>query len=374
MVMGVVSFVLPWRKKHAILQFMVRNVIFDWSGTLVDDLPAVLKATNHVFRQAGIQELSIDRFRAEFCLPFKKFYDRYLPHVPMEQLEEWFHGEFRKCNDMVEPLPHAGEFLKFCRSRGMRTFLLSTVNEKHFDVQVKASGFGGFLDRCYLGVMDKRKVIHDILKDNALLPEETVFIGDMQHDVDTAHHGGIGSCAVLTGYNDLGQLRASRPDRIVEHLGELHDLLVKTDCEWSKGNGLAKEETHPIPTVGALIYNGEGKVLMVRTHKWGNLWGIPGGKIKTGETSLDALKREIMEETNLGLSDIRFELVQDCIHSTEFYRDAHFVLLNYTATCVGIADVRLNEEAREFVWVTLEEAMRMEINTPTRVLLESVVD
>ena len=49
---------------------MIRNIIFDWSGTLVDDLPAVWEATNHVFAQSGIAPLSLEQFRAEFALPF----------------------------------------------------------------------------------------------------------------------------------------------------------------------------------------------------------------------------------------------------------------------------------------------------------------
>jgi len=59
------------------------------------------------------------------------------------------------------------------------------------------------------------------------------------------------------------------------------------------------------------------------------------GKTKWGETSIDALRREVKEETNLKITNIKFALVQDCIHSKEFYRDAHFVLLNYTCRCVG---------------------------------------
>src|SRR3954471_20379440 len=92
---------------------------------------------------------------------------------------------------------------------------------------------------------------------------------------------------------------------------------------------------HPITTVGALIFNPSREVLMIRTHKWSNLWGIPGGKIKLNESAEDALRREVREETGLEISDIGFVLVQDCIQSKEFYREAHFVLLNYTCSSPG---------------------------------------
>jgi ADP-ribose pyrophosphatase YjhB (NUDIX family) len=124
--------------------------------------------------------------------------------------------------------------------------------------------------------------------------------------------------------------------------------------------------------VGALIADDAGNVLLVRTHKWSNLWGIPGGKVRYGEPCEAALRRELKEETNLDVTDIAFVLVQDCIHSKEFYRDAHFVLLNYTCRVAGDADVRLNDEAREFRWLSPAEARALPLNQPTRVLLETV--
>ena len=351
---------------------MIRNIIFDWSGTLVDDLPAVWKATNFVLAQSERAEMTLEQFRAEFCLPFTSFYDKHTPHVPMPQLETWFHSEFRQSQDSVCELPHAREFLEFCRARKLRTFLLSTVHEDYFAVQGRVTGFGKFLDKPYVGVWDKRKKIHEILEENSLKPDETLFIGDMQHDIETARHGGIHSCAVLTGYNTLGQLRAAEPELIVEHLGELRQILERNNLSL-KPAPKKLEETHPpISTVGALIFNATGQVLMVRTHKWSNLWGIPGGKIKWGESSEDALRREINEETDLDITDIEFVLVQDCIHSKEFYRDAHFILLNYICRCVGEPQVQLNEEAREFRWVLLDDALKMEINQPTRKLLLAV--
>ncbi len=74
---------------------MIRNIIFDWSGTLVDDLPAVWQATNYVLTQAERAEMSLEQFRAEFCLPFTIFYERHIPHIPLPQLETWFHSRFR---------------------------------------------------------------------------------------------------------------------------------------------------------------------------------------------------------------------------------------------------------------------------------------
>ncbi|MGV3774290.1 MAG: NUDIX domain-containing protein [Verrucomicrobiales bacterium] len=350
---------------------MIRNIIFDWSGTLADDLPAVWQATNHVFRMAGVAEISIETFRAEFSLPFTKFYDRFIPHITMDVLEEWFHGKFKEVQDIVVELPHAREFLHLCRERQIRTFVLSSVLLDHFIKQAESIGFDSFLDRSYAGVRDKREKIRDLLAENKLNPSETLFIGDMQHDIETAHHGGVFSCGVLTGYNNLAQLRQSNPTLIVEHLGELASILEHNGWKTLEKTRDALEQ-FPIATVGALILNEEGQALMIRTHKWSNMWGIPGGKIKRGERAEEALLRELLEETNLKVQKVQFITVQDCIDSVEFYKPAHFLLLNYTCVAAGSQEVILNNEAQEYRWVSLAQALEMQTNQPTRRLLELI--
>jgi phosphoglycolate phosphatase len=358
------------------MRFVIRNIIFDWSGTLVDDLPAVLKASNFVLTQAGKAAMSLEQFRAEFQLPFSKFYDRHVPGVPMQKLEEWFHSEFRQAQDAVTELPHARAFLEFCRANQFRTFLLSSVHGSHFKAQCQNNGFDAYFDKPYTDVWDKREKIHEILREHGLTPEETLFIGDMEHDIATAKHGGVHSCAVLTGYNTLDQLRAAQPDLIVEHLAELRTVLEQNNFLHLKPLGKPAQPGMalvPVATVGALIFNARGEALMIRTHKWSNKWGIPGGKIKWGETSEAALRREIREETGLKVTDIEFVLVQDCIHSKEFYRDAHFVLLNFTCRCTGKPRVKLNDEGQEFCWLTLAEAKKLKLNKPTKILIDAVL-
>jgi phosphoglycolate phosphatase-like HAD superfamily hydrolase len=341
---------------------MFRNLIFDWSGTLVDDLGPVIEATNAVLGKYGVPPLDREDFRRRFRLPYREFYSDVLPHVPLDELEAHFRPAFDAAATPVTVLPHAREKLDWCSTLGIRAFVLTSMDTVAFERQLDEFGLRGHFEATYSGVLDKREVIREILETHGLDPAETAFVGDMTHDVETARHGGVSSIAVLTGYNHPEILAAVRPDLTVPDLGVLRSLLDRRP-----------RHSRPIATVGALIHDGAGRVLMLRTRKWSGLWGIPGGKIERGEPSVHALRREILEETALILDDIRFVLVQDCIDSTEFMRPEHFILLNYTARARTTA-VTLNDEAEEFLWLPPAEALRLNLNHPTRHLLTEAID
>ena len=339
---------------------MIRNIIFDWSGTLVDDLTPVLEATNRVFAAHGKPPFDRETFREKFYLPYEGFYQEHIPGVPLNDLERIFREVFRELHHTVTLLPGAREILEYCHSQTMPVFLLSTVHARDFESQARRLGVEHFLHHVYASVADKRHAIHELLHHHHLRPEETLFVGDMEHDIVTARHGGVRSCAVLTGYDSLHKLQKALPDHVAENMEAVLQLVQRH---------AAPEPIPPTPTVGALIVGPDQRLLMIHTLKWSGLWGIPGGKIKGGETSEEALRREILEETGLELHDIRFALAQDCIRSKEFYKPAHFVLLNYVAQTKQTA-VTLNPEADEFRWCTLDECYQLPLNTPTRILLD----
>ena len=54
------------------------------------------------------------------------------------------------------------------------------------------------------------------------------------------------------------------------------------------------EQQYPEPTVGALIFNPEGKVFLMRSHKWRGKWVLPGGHIELGERMEDALNAHLI--------------------------------------------------------------------------------
>lgn len=204
---------------------MLRNLIFDWSGTLVDDLAPVAEATNLILRHFGKPELLLEEFRERFCLPLETFYQEHLPEIALLEIEPLFHSHFVDRQNAIGLLPHAREFLDFARASGRRLFLLSTLKESQFAEQSARLGLASFFERAYVGVMDKRARIGEILAENGLRAAETAFIGDMVHDVESARQGGIMAIAVLTGFDSAAKLGRAGPDAIVRDLSALQQLL-----------------------------------------------------------------------------------------------------------------------------------------------------
>ena len=200
------------------------NLIFDWSGTLVDDLPPVLEATNAVMREFGAPELSRDEFRRAFRLPFLHWYEEVLPGVPPEELDRVFLAPFPAPRHPVNVLPHAREFLESCAAAGRRLFVLSSAPQHAVEAQAEELGLVGYFERIYAGVRDKRERISGIIDDHGLERPRTRMIGDMRHDVHTARAGGIPAVAVLTGYEYPEVVASASPDLLVSDLAELRAL------------------------------------------------------------------------------------------------------------------------------------------------------
>ena len=124
------------------------------------------------------------------------------------------------------------------------------------------------------------------------------------------------------------------------------------------------EQNFPHPTVGALIFNPEGKMLLVRSHKFHDKYVVPGGHIEVGEKMTDALIREAKEETGLDVYDLEFIFFQEFIQDESFWKNMHFIFFDF-ACKTDSTDVVLNDEAQSYVWVTMEEALTMNIDTYT---------
>jgi nucleoside triphosphatase len=130
---------------------------------------------------------------------------------------------------------------------------------------------------------------------------------------------------------------------------------------------------YPEPTVGAIIFNPEGKILLCKSHKWENKYVIPGGHIELGEKMEDALKREIFEETGLNIYDIKLISLKESVYSDTFHEKKHFIFIDYLCK-TDSSNVILNDEAEEFAWAYLNKIQEYDLGGFTRELLSELAN
>jgi len=111
---------------------------------------------------------------------------------------------------------------------------------------------------------------------------------------------------------------------------------------------------YPEPTVGALIFNDNDQLLIVKTHKWKGNYTIPGGHVEMGEYLKDALKREIQEETGLNLVKANYLCFQEFVFDDCFWEKKHFIFFDFVCR-VEDGLVQLNDEAEDYAWVDIDK-------------------
>ena len=110
--------------------------------------------------------------------------------------------------------------------------------------------------------------------------------------------------------------------------------------------------TRPVLAVSAAIVR-DGKVLIVRRARppAGGLYTLPGGGVEAGETLVEAVKREVREETSLIVEPVALAGYREAIgRDAEGRIERHFVILPFAARWIAGEPV-LNEELSEAHWL-----------------------
>ena len=114
---------------------------------------------------------------------------------------------------------------------------------------------------------------------------------------------------------------------------------------------------YPRVGVGAIVLHG-GRVLLVKRGQAPGLglWSVPGGLVDVGESTVDAARREVEEETGLkvriaGLVGVLDRVTRDAEGRVRY----HWVLIDYLAVPESIDTLTAGSDAAEVRWVTIDE-------------------
>jgi 8-oxo-dGTP diphosphatase len=112
----------------------------------------------------------------------------------------------------------------------------------------------------------------------------------------------------------------------------------------------------PILAVSAAIIR-NGKVLIVRRARppAGGLYTLPGGGVEVGETLIEAVVREVREETALAIEPVALAGYREAItRDGEGRIERHFVILPFAARWIA-GEPMLNDELSEAMWLDPSE-------------------
>lgn len=136
----------------------------------------------------------------------------------------------------------------------------------------------------------------------------------------------------------------------------------------------------PRDTAGGVVMRPDGKIVLVWQN--GNSWSLPKGGIDEDESTLEAARREIEEETGLGAADLQYikelgSLVRYSIDKSGVGEDTSrppstrtFYLFTTEKTELHPQDAEVTE-AR---FVTIDEALTLLTHPKDRDFLESIRD
>lgn len=115
-----------------------------------------------------------------------------------------------------------------------------------------------------------------------------------------------------------------------------------------------------------------GRILLVERGReplkgW---WSLPGGAVETGERLSDAIKREVLEETNLSVDAIEaVEIFERLMYDAADCIEYHYVLIDYLCQVRG-GELRAGDDSSNVAWVKREDLATYKITEGTLPVIE----
>ena len=193
---------------------MEKRLIWDWNGTLLDDVSAAVNALNRMLVSRDAAPITVEHYRRRFGFPVRPFYAELgvdLDKWDWDDICEDFHAFVAAEPQQVRP--DAVAALGRARELGFSQCVLSALRQDLLENALERNGLRGFFDLVY-GVdnldgaskLDRGRELVAALGPDA---RDAVLIGDTLHDAEVAKALGVGCVLVSCGHQTPERLAAA---------------------------------------------------------------------------------------------------------------------------------------------------------------------
>lgn len=207
-----------------------KNIVWDWNGTLLNDLEIGVTTLNDMLSRRALLPLTSEYYRECFGFPVIHFYEK----VGFDLNEESFHDlsvDFVKTYDkyatMLALNPHVFEVLYELQQLGMKQFVLSALREDLLQQMICDFGIAGYFDQVCgsdniyaAGKIGRGK---EMLINLNISSSDTLMVGDTIHDAEVAEALGFDCILFAGGHNSERRLLEKAP--VIYNLKELKEFI-----------------------------------------------------------------------------------------------------------------------------------------------------
>ena len=203
-----------------------KNIVWDWNGTLLDDVRISVDTINRMLEQKNLKRLTVDNYKSIFGFPVKAYYELIGFDFSRDDWEEVsinFVNTYNALAKDVELTPGIMPVLEGLKERGVRQYILSALQEDLLINMLERFHIRGYFD----GVCGSNNIYADgkvargeeMLRTFPIDPSETLMVGDTLHDADVAEALGFDVCLYSGGHNSAERLREK--GMVLEQMGQL---------------------------------------------------------------------------------------------------------------------------------------------------------
>jgi phosphoglycolate phosphatase len=208
-----------------------RHVVWDWNGTLFDDLTYCVAIINDMLAQRGLATVTLDEYRRVFTFPVRDYYREVgfdLDSESFEVLSHEFVAAYESRRHTCTVHAQTRHVLEQVAASGRGQSLLSAYPHAALVPLVRALDLERYFEHL-LGLDDiyarskleqARKLLHSL--EHA--PAQVLLVGDTLHDVEVAAE--VGADCVLVAHGHQARSRLARSGApVVDSLDALYAML-----------------------------------------------------------------------------------------------------------------------------------------------------
>ncbi len=194
--------------------FNKKNIIWDWNGTIINDVEYVVKIVNSILEDEKLNKISLAEYREKFCFPVISFYKSVginFKEKTFSQYCDTFMSRYLKGLSDCSPFSYIKNIIENLHQSNKLQIILSASDQNNLEDMVSDFGINKYITTLYgLDDLEANSKIdrgRQLVSDLNLNTEKSIIIGDTLHDLEVGKALGIDVLLLSHGHQSYERLK-----------------------------------------------------------------------------------------------------------------------------------------------------------------------